>query len=71
MPLKVRNTIDDINLKTAAIEKHANHDQMFCGLEEYAMIYPDGKEVNFIPGSSVKQNFTKKNWESPTHKISN
>ena len=56
LPLKVHETIDYFSLKRAAVEKHANHDQLFCGLEEYSLLYPDGKEAYFLPGitSSVK-----------------
>ena len=54
LPLKVHQTIDYFSLERAAVEKHANHDQLFCGLEEYSLLYPDGKEAYFLPGSSVK-----------------
>ena len=37
-------------LKKGAIEKHSHHGQSFCGLEEYALLYPDGKEALFLPG---------------------
>ena len=33
------------NLKKRAIEKHSYHDQYFCDLEEYVLLYPDGKET--------------------------
>ena len=50
LPLKVKTTINYDNLKKRAIEKHSHHDQSFCGLEEYVLLYPDGKETLFLPG---------------------
>ena len=37
-------------MKKRAIEKHSHHDQSFCDLEEYVLLYPDGKEALFLPG---------------------
>ena len=48
--LKVKTTINHDDLKKRAIEKHSHHDQSFCGLEEYTLLYPDGKEALFLPG---------------------
>ena len=50
LPLKVKTTINYDDLKKRAIEKHSHHDQSFCGLEEYVLLYPDGKEALFLPG---------------------
>ena len=40
LPLKVKR----------AIEKHSHHDQSFCGLEEFVLLYPERKEALFLPG---------------------
>ena len=50
LPLKVKTIINYEDLKKSAIGKHSHHDQSFCGLEEYALLYPDGKEALFLPG---------------------
>ena len=34
--------------------KHSAHDQFFCGLEDYQVVYPDLKVVHFIPGTDKK-----------------
>ena len=47
--LKVKTKINYDDLKKRATEKHSHHDQSFCGLEEYALLYPDGKEALFLP----------------------
>ena len=33
-----------------AVRKHADHDQFFCGLDDYVFCNPDQKIVQFIPG---------------------
>ena len=50
LPLKVKTTINYGDFTKRAIEKHSHHDQFFCGLEEYVLPYPDGKETLFLPG---------------------
>ena len=40
----------------AALTKLANHDQYFCSLEDYVLVYPDQKVVINIPGS--EEDFT-------------
>jgi len=37
----------------AGVQKHAAHDQFFCAADEYLLIYPDQKVVDFVPGSNV------------------
>ena len=32
--------------------KHADHDQFFCGSDDYVLCYPDQKIVQFIPASN-------------------
>ena len=36
-------------IKILAIDNHASHNQNFCGLEDYVLLYPDGKEVVKLP----------------------
>ena len=40
LPLKAKTTINDDDLEKRAIEKHSQHDQSFCSLEEYVSLYP-------------------------------
>ena len=47
--LKVKITTNYDVLKKRAIQKHSHHDQSFCGLEEYVLLYPDEKEVLSLP----------------------
>ena len=37
-------------MKKRTIEKHSHHYQFFCDLEEYILLYPNGKETLFLPG---------------------
>ncbi|XP_057307863.1 uncharacterized protein LOC130645783 [Hydractinia symbiolongicarpus] len=37
----------------AAIEKHGNHNQKFCAIEDWVLLYPDFQEVICMPGKSV------------------
>ena len=48
--LKILDSCSAEDLKKEAIEKWANFDQTFCSMEEYKLLYPDMKEVHFIPG---------------------
>ena len=36
----------------AAVRKNADHDQFFCGSDDYVLYYPDQRIVQFIPGSN-------------------
>ena len=38
----------------AAVKKHSDHDQFFCGDEDYILLYPDQKAVVKVPGSDEK-----------------
>ena len=53
LPVKVQKCFNSGQVLQAATEKHANHDQFFCGLEDYVLLYPDQKIVANIPGSTV------------------
>ena len=50
LPLKVKTAINYADLKKRAIEKLLHHGQSFFGLEEYVLLYADGKEALFLPG---------------------
>ena len=49
LPLKLSETSSASEMIILAIDKHAPHNQKFCGLEDYALLYPDGKEVVTLP----------------------
>ena len=52
LPVKVSDKCSAAELKEAAIEKHSKYDQEFCALEDYVLLYPDFKEIFYLPGSS-------------------
>ena len=52
LPVKVSDKCSATELKEAAIEKHSKYDQEFCSLEDYVLLYPDFREVVYLPGSS-------------------
>ena len=67
LPLKFKTTINFDDLKKRAIEKHSHHHQSFCSLEEYVLLYPDGKEALFcLESLALDFNLTpaRKSWES-------
>ena len=37
-----------------AVKKHADHDQFFCGSDEYVLCYPDQSIVQFILGTNIE-----------------
>ena len=52
LPVKVGSSVDAHALKMASVDKHSLFDQTFCGLEDYVLLYPDGKEVIYVPGNT-------------------
>ena len=50
LPLKVKTTINYDDLKKKSNRKAFTPRPVFCGLEEYVLLYPDGKEALFLPG---------------------
>ena len=52
--LKVGKDFGAVEVLRAAVKKHADHDQFFCGDEDYILLYPDQKEVVKVPGSDEK-----------------
>ena len=53
LPLKPSETTSASKIKILAIDKHASHNQNFCGLEDYVLLYADGKEVIKLPEAST------------------
>ena len=51
LPVKVQKGFNASQVLKEAITKHSNHDQFFCGLEDYDLLYPDQKVVDYIPGT--------------------
>ena len=49
---KVLKSFGPTKVAHAAVRKHADHDQFFCGSDDYVLCYPDQKIVQFIPGSN-------------------
>ena len=50
--LKVKNDIERDELIQKAITKHANFDQSFDRVSPYVLLYPDFREVYFVPGTN-------------------
>ena len=49
--LKVGKDYGVVEVCQAAVKRHADHDQFFCGEEDYILLYPDQKPVLKVPGS--------------------
>ena len=49
--LNVAKDYGVVEVCKAAVKKHADHDQFFCGEEDYILLYPDQKPVLKVPGS--------------------
>ena len=56
LPISVPRTANANIVRQLAKEKHSNHDQFFCGLEDWTLLYPDQKKVTFIPGTTIPFN---------------
>ena len=52
LPVQISDKCSLAKLKETAIENHSKYDQEFCALEDYVLLYPDFKEVFYLPGSS-------------------
>ena len=48
--LKVGKDYGVVEVCQAAVKKHTDHDQFFCGEEDYILLYPDQKPVLKVPG---------------------
>ena len=51
LPVKVLESSTSCEVLLTAIEKHANHNQEFCALDDWVLLYPDFKDVICMPGS--------------------
>ena len=54
LPIKVSKKMTAEKVCIEAVQKHAAHDQYFCGLEDYFLLYPDQKIVDTVPGTTEK-----------------
>ena len=53
LPIKIPKNAGSQEILKKSIEKHSNHDQFFCGVEDWSLLYPDQKKVEYIPGTNV------------------
>ena len=51
---KIAKKFSSIEVARAAVKKHADHEQFFCGSDEYVLCYPDQKIGQFIPGTNIE-----------------
>ena len=51
LPVQVRKWFDADQVLKSAVKKHADHDQHFCDIENYCLMYPDMKIVDVVPGT--------------------
>ena len=51
---KVLKSFGPTEVARAAVRKHADHGQFFCGSDDYILCYHDQKMVQFIPGSNME-----------------
>ncbi|XP_066932604.1 uncharacterized protein [Clytia hemisphaerica] len=61
MSVTIKDSCNAIDLKYAAIDKYSKHDQNFCGLEDYVLLYPDFTRVFSLRGS--RKPFTVKDYK--------
>ena len=54
MPIKIEKSMDYDTILEIAKKKHGDHDQYFCSLEDYSLIYSDNKVAYYIPGTKKK-----------------
>ena len=53
LPIKIPKNAGSQEILEKSIEKHSNHDQFFCGVEDWSLLYPDQKKVEYIPGTNI------------------
>ena len=51
LPVKVETSFNAGEVLNVALKKHADHDQFFCSLDSYVLMYPDQKPVGNVPGT--------------------
>ena len=54
LPVQVRKGFDADQVLKSAIKKHADHEQYFCNIENYCLMYTDIKIVNVVSGTQDK-----------------
>ena len=54
LAIKIAKKFFSIEVARVAVKKHVEHDQIFCGSDEYVLCYPDQSTVQFIPGTSIE-----------------
>lgn len=52
LPIKVNTNDSYESVLGAAVKKHSAHDQYFCALDDYVLLYLDHKIAKQIPGSN-------------------
>ena len=52
IPLKVCKDFSSEQTLTAAVKKHADHDQFFSAAVDYVLFNPDQKLVKYVPGTN-------------------
>ena len=53
LAIKIAKKFSSTELASVAVKNHANHDQFFCGSDEYVLCHPDQRIVQFIPGTNI------------------
>ena len=59
LPVQVRKWFDADQVLKSAMKKHAEHDQYFCDIENYCLMYTDIKIVNVVPWTQEKSTVQK------------
>ena len=54
IPVQVKKGFDAEQVLKSAIKKHTDHDQNFCDIESYCLMYPDMKIVDVVPEAQHK-----------------
>ena len=54
LPVQVKKGFYADQVLKSAVKKHADHDQHFCDIENYCLMYPDMKIVDPVPGTQHK-----------------
>ena len=54
LAIKIAKKLSAKEFAGVAVKKHADHDQFFCGSDEYVLCYPDQSIVQFILGTNIE-----------------
>lgn len=52
LPVVTTSLANAEEIKEKAVRKHANHDRSIHDGFEYVLLYPDGSEVKYLPGTN-------------------